>query len=157
QPANFVSILKGGKRSNAFNVGSTTNTLSPVQGYVYVYGSELSSSNTVNLSDQGSATPSTYVLVHNYFTVNGGPIVAHSHVRFLNVKGGTAANEFYVASTPPQSTTSLTGNAADDLFVVFAAKVVLTPNNPSANGGLGGPVSIDAGGGTKNELFVNTA
>jgi hypothetical protein len=89
--AGTTTIIQGGSGSHqTFNVGSTANTLDPIQGPVTVNGGT-GGSTTLNINDQGSTTAHTYTQTATTFSRDGVATITFSHITTLNPQKGQRA------------------------------------------------------------------
>jgi hypothetical protein len=150
-PAGSQVTLNGGAGNKTINVGSSINTLDPIQGAVTVDGA--GGNSTLNVYDQDTSSPETYQLFGTQLLRYPSPpagqplgnptqTINYFNINHVYVHGGTASDSWFVNSTLPGTTTDLYSAggtiSAPNYFFVFNSAQVLD--------GIQGPLALHGGG-----------
>jgi acrosin len=82
--------VNAGSSNDVVNVGSTANTLDPIQGAVTVDGGT-GGTDTLNVNDQGSTTPHTYTQTATTLDRSGAARITFANIEHLQVHKGPVA------------------------------------------------------------------
>jgi autotransporter-associated beta strand protein len=111
-PSAVSLMLNTGTGGDTVNVGSTANTLDPIQGTLSVVGA--GGNTTLNLYDQGTGSAQVYTLSSTQFTrapasAPGNPTqtINYFNINHVYVHGGTASDTWYANSTLAGTSTDL--------------------------------------------------
>jgi Ca2+-binding RTX toxin-like protein len=136
-PATISLSLLGAPGNDTFNVGSTSNTLGPIQGAVSVNGG--GGTDTLNINDQGTAGAQTYTITSTSVAATSlAQTLTYSKIASLVLNGGTGANTYDVQSTDAGTTVN-TGPGNDTVNVGSTSNTLA---------GILGQVNVNGGGGT---------
>jgi N-acetylneuraminic acid mutarotase len=146
-----VPFTFNGQGVDTVNIGSSANSLDPIQGAVSVYGG--GGSTTLNLDDQGGDSEQVYQLSATQLLRYPAPppgqglgaptqTINYSNVNHLTLQGSGAANIWYVNGTAAGTATDLSSNGGspgtENAFIVWALgrlQGLLALHGDSAGGG----------------------
>jgi autotransporter-associated beta strand protein len=146
--ASSTTVLNVGGGSDAVNIGSAANSLSPIQGAVTVNGN---GTTTLNYYDQGTIETGSvsYAIASNTLARTGAATISYSSVANVNVQAGNAGsiaeNFISVHSTAAGTTYNIYAGAGtnqlltegqDDKLDGIHGPVTLHGTGPAGNSGL---------------------
>jgi autotransporter-associated beta strand protein len=151
-----TTILNEGGGGNTFNIGSSTNTLDPIQGLLTVVGQ--GGNTTLNIDDQGTGSVQAYNLYATQFTRapstapgNLTQTINYFNMGYVNVYGGSGQDTYDALSTRAGTAlTSIYGGRNPDgneFIVEDAANLLDDIQGPLAlhGGGLDLTEAVDGG------------
>jgi hypothetical protein len=115
------TTLDAGTGGDTINVGSTANTLDPIQGALTVTGG---GNTTLNVTDLGTPTTQTWIIDPSSIERFAGatppavPQVTYHNLSTVNVTTGTGGNVVHIHGTAKGTTTTVTGNGTGDEFLL---------------------------------------
>jgi hypothetical protein len=145
--------VNGGRGNDTLNAGSVTDSLDDLSGSLEFVGG--GGTNTLNVHDQGTKTPQTYLIFSTLIELeSGGPsITFDSGVKNITVSGGSGGNRFDVSDTSPTAVTTLNTGQSEDNVEIDGTSGALNVNGQGAFNA----VNIGAGGsdqGIKGALTI---
>ncbi len=116
--AGTTTTISTGTGTNTINYGNANNTLDSFLGTPILLGQ--GSNNTINVHDDGSTAPHTYILTGSTFSRDGGTGYS-SDVQNANFYAGSGGNHIILSGTAAGGTTTINAGAGGD--TVFASDV----------------------------------
>jgi hypothetical protein len=120
--------VNGGRGNDTLNVGSITDSLDGLSGGLQFVGG--GGTNALNVNDQGTSTPQTYVIGSASIERESGPlsISFDSGVKNITVNGSSGGNSFVVSDTNPTAVTTLNTGLGNDTVEVDSTSGALNVN-----------------------------
>jgi hypothetical protein len=109
--------INGGSGNDTFNVGSTANTLDPIQGPVTVNGQ--GGFDTLNINDQGSTTPHDYTQTATTFSRDGAATITFSSIESLQPHKGIV-----LGSAPMATDLAFTSSIRAGQFATLSGRLI---------------------------------
>jgi hypothetical protein len=135
------TTVNGGSGNDTINVGSTSNTLSGIQGALTINGQ--AGTNSLTVSDQGATTGQTYTLAATTMARSGSATITFGTVSSLTLNAGsggntiniqgTAASTSVAVNTGTGTNTTNAGSAANMLAGVQSALTVTGQGTDTLN------------------------
>jgi hypothetical protein len=126
--AGMALTLNGGAGADVFNLASSTQNLSDVQGAVTVHGN--GGADTVNVLDQSSGAAQTYHLTATTLTRSGAGTLTYDGVKTLKVTAGAGDDACFVDAVPGAATAVDLGGGTNTLTGPNAGNIwtITSPN-----------------------------
>jgi hypothetical protein len=122
--------VNAGLGNDTINVGSLTNSLNGLSGNLQFVGG---GTNTLNVNDQGTTTPQTYLINRGFIERESGALFINfdASIKNVTVNGGSGGNSYFVTDTSPTAVTTLNTGFGADTVNVTATSGALTVNGQS--------------------------